>query len=459
MRTTVRKLIERNGMKKEDTVYGEESDEILDFQLTAGDFFEPLSGLEKGKNLPDHYRFYRCVEEYKEDNGWNGLHQQIEELHRKTVQIKKTERGENKKTGLEKLGEQKKLVRTEMREIEEEGRRRALARFGPVEELKFFEYKNRALVTSFSKLCEMAPKLADVRLAELYRIPFLVSGLKNIKEAAESGEPLGFVGGPCLFGIDEVLAEVRLRDGGSREFDCSCGRSCTRDNSLPAVGLAEYLTQYRDQVEEIRILNRKTGITRQEYISLLYLFEAAQALGGKVVVPLPDLSYIKYMESDLGPLDREMRERVMEDFKTEAFKITDIYLEVIDVLKRRYPSLETVVLHERDRELCRLFYEKREPYLRDGAAVKKLTKSDGKRDAIIDYVTMLALPYYIFGTRHVIQLDSLDETDSGRKCQKLHGTDLLLDSILYPEFLSRDGENTIYNTDIAHKDYLSREDY
>ena len=145
--------------------------------------------------------------------------------------------------------------------------------------------------------------------------------------------------------------------------------------------------------------------------------------------------------------------------ESEAFRITDLFLDVIEMLKKRYPDLEVLVLHERDRELCDLFYQRRAPYLSNTSYMEKLTSVGGKKDAVVDYITMLALPYYFFGTKNVIQLDSLDETDSGRKCQKIHGKDLVLDSILYPEILSRDGINTIYNTDIAHKDYLREEDY
>jgi hypothetical protein len=87
--------------------------------------------------------------------------------------------------------------------------------------------------------------------------------------------------------------------------------------------------------------------------------------------------------------------------------------------------------------------------------MQKITNVSGKKDAVIDYITMLALPYYLYGTKYVLQLDSSDETDSGRKCAKLHKKDMALTQILYPEYLSRDGENTIYCAPLQYKDYMN----
>ena len=57
-----------------------------------------------------------------------------------------------------------------------------------------------------------------------------------------------------------------------------------------------------------------------------------------------------------------------------------------------------------------------------------------------------------------MQVDSVDETDSGRKCNKIHGKDMELIQILYPEYLSSDGKHTIYNAALEYKDYLEMEE-
>ncbi len=214
-----------------------------------------------------------------------------------------------------------------------------------------------------------------------------------------------------------------------------------------------------EQVKELHILNRKKGITRQEFISLLYVFETAALLGSSVVIPLPDLSYVKYMDADLEYLPSERKKEIMGEFVRTTDQVADLFLEVIEILKNHYRDVPVTVLHRRDEAVCRLFYEKREPFISNSAYMRKLTKNDGRKESVVDYITMLALPYYVYGTKQVIQLDSLDETDSGRKCQKIHGDSICLHSILYPEFISRDGMNTLYNTSIEYKDYMERGDF
>ena len=66
---------------------------------------------------------------------------------------------------------------------------------------------------------------------------------------------------------------------------------------------------------------------------------------------------------------------------------------------------------------------------------------------------MPALPYYIYGIKNIVQVDSIDETDSYRKCRLAHKNVMELSGILYPERISRDGENAIFFTTPAYKEY------
>ena len=58
---------------------------------------------------------------------------------------------------------------------------------------------------------------------------------------------------------------------------------------------------------------------------------------------------------------------------------------------------------------------------------------------------MPALPFYLLGIRDILEIDSVDETDSFRKCGKAHKGTINLSCILYPEKLSADGKNTVYH--------------
>ena len=66
---------------------------------------------------------------------------------------------------------------------------------------------------------------------------------------------------------------------------------------------------------------------------------------------------------------------------------------------------------------------------------------------------MPALPYYVFGSKYILEVNSMDETDSYRKCRKAHKNEVVMGCILFPELLSGDGENTIYCTTLEYKEY------
>lgn len=460
MITTIRRLIENRGLSLEQTVYEAVKDQILDYPMTVGDFFDCDWGLEKGKSFCKLFDFYQMLLEEEKQNGVPRLQEAMEDSNSRLTQVKKEEKGEERKDQLEMLKSGRRGIREALEWFQRLSERNAIRRFGGnPQELTFLEYKNRVMVTDFENIASMIPVLGGTRYREVWDFPWLTTNLEQLKHCLEQGEVPGVVGGPCIFGIDEVLIRVRTEDGDEELFDCSCGRQCTKDPSRHPRTLAGYVKEKREEIRELCILNRKAGITRQEFISILYVFEIARLLNAPVVIPLPDLSYVKYMEADLEELPLRLREPIMEEFKKTTDQVADLFLEMIRTIRVWYPSVRVAVLHRRDEDLCRLFYEKREPFVRNSSYMRKLTQNDGRKESVVDYITMLALPYYIFGTRQIIQLDSLDETDSGRKCQKIHGDQITLHSILYPEFLSRDGMNTLYNTTLEYKDYLKRGDY
>ena len=459
MLTTIRRLLEIKGVDPAQTVYDRMGDELLDYPLTAGDFFDCAWGLKKGKSFYEIFQFYRLLCQEEEKNKIPLLQELMEESSRQLVQIKTEEKGQEKKLLLDMIKSGRRGIREALEWFEKIALREACRRYGgnPAE-LVFLEYKNRAMVTDYANIAAMIPAMETFRYKEVWNFPWLTTNLAELAACLEAGEKTGVVGGPCIFGIDEVLIEVNTEDGQTELFDCSCGRQCTKDPAAPARTLAGYMEENGGRVRELHIRNRKKGVTRQEFISLLYVFETAALLGSSVVIPLPDLSYVKYMDADLEALPDALREGIMEEFIHTADQVADMFLDVIGMLKDCYRDVPVTVIHRRDAEACRLFYEKRAPFIEGSSYMRKLTRDDRRKESVVDYITMLALPFYVYGTKHVIQLDSLDETDSGRKCQKIHGDSLVLHSILYPEFISRDGMNTLYNTTVEYKDYLKRGD-
>ena len=130
-----------------------------------------------------------------------------------------------------------------------------------------------------------------------------------------------------------------------------------------------------------------------------------------------------------------------------------MYIELINKLQSRFQIDKFALLHGRNEELMKIYIEKREPFIERNKVLKSLTSNEAKLESIKDYISMPALPYYIFGSKHILEVNSMDETDSYRKCRKAHKSVLTLSCILFPELLSSDGINTIYCTTLDHKDY------
>lgn len=312
-------------------------------------------------------------------------------------------------------------------------------------------FKNCLYAMSFNAVQRFIPQLSQVRFRASDQMPIFTRNMAALKAAVDTGRQLGISGGPCLFGVHEVLVNVMLWDGSLLTYDFSSGRHFMANGDQRDLTLD--MLEYGDRVKGISFINQKYGVTTQEYDSIHCLFEMARALGAKLAIPLPDMSYIKFFTNIMEPLPKKIAADAIAVFKTEAYKISDMYLEVIRLMALEYPEVEAVVVHGRDQALCRVFYEEREKYLTP-TLIRRLTAVRGKTDAVLDYITMPALPYYLWGIRDVIQMDSLDETDSYRKCCKIHKGCLNLYAMMYPERLSGDGENTIFYAPLAYKEYL-----
>ena len=453
MLTTIRELIEREELQLEETVYRFMKDEVLDFPLTIGDFINVCEGKDAVFSFYDLKEYMQYQEEARrESEEYQHLLQRQMTLS-ELFQKKKRKEMEPSLEEEREWKEEKKEIRKKLEQLEEEIAKETERQFGyDGTELECLQYKNTAYFTSYADVAGVFPQLAGMPFRHLQKAPMLISHAQLLDRGIRHGREIGMVGGPCLFGKDEVLIHLQLETGETATFDCCNGRRCLQEEEM-SYTLREYVDLYGEQIRDVQYENRKIGITRQEYDSIAYVFAAAQGMGAKIVFPLPDMSYMKYMESDLRNLKESLRTEKLEEFQKHAYEITDGFLKEIEMISAQYPQVQYCVLHQRNEELLRIFYEKRAPYLQASSYIQKLTKDDGKSESIIDYITMLALPWYIYGTKYIIQFDSLDETDSGRKCRKIHKNDICITQLLYPEYLSIDGKNTIYNAPIAYKEY------
>ena len=461
MRISITELLRLHGIRVENSVYRDDAEAVLEYEFDIGNYVEAEAG-----DSPAGQGYYDILAFDEEERS---AVQRLCAPHKKQLaelaaasERMRSEPAELRNEKQRELAEKRRKIRNDLKRIEAEIHEDIVRRHGfDPAELQCFEYRKRASLTTFEHIMRALPALRAVGSQPMRTAPWLATNLAQLRNAVHSGANIGIVGGPCLFGMHEVLLELEM-DYGPECFDCSCGRRHTQVNEAEAEGeltLDAFFRQEAERVRSVRIVNRKTGITYQEYINLVYVFDVAAVLGGVVHIPLPDMSYLKQMAAATQPLAQPLRSELMEAYTCEVLKISDMFLALIESLKKRYPTLEIKVLHLRDAEMCAAYYAKREPYITKPQFIRKLTRSGWRMQAVIDYITMLALPYYLDGVREIIQIDNLEETDSGKKCQKLHGGDMTLHSLLYPEVFSMDGVNTIYNTKIENKNYMSEGEF
>ena len=106
-----------------------------------------------------------------------------------------------------------------------------------------------------------------------------------------------------------------------------------------------------------------------------------------------------------------------------------------------------------NRAALETWYEKRALYIERGKVLRHLTRSPEKIESIKDYISMPALPFYLFGAENILEVNSVDETDSYRKCKKAHQKAVRMGCLLFPELLSGDGVHTLYCAPPQWKEY------
>lgn len=319
---------------------------------------------------------------------------------------------------------------------------------------KILCYKNCLEILDFSMIKEQLPQLEKVRFSKRDSFPYFSAGLCDMKRIIDRGEKVAVEGGPCLFGTNEVMIEVIRKDGRRDCFDYNTGKAyLENEQDGKDMDFAAYINAYAKEIHTIHFDNKKIGITPQEWAFMKYPFEIAEAIEAPLVIPIPDMSYLKYLSAVLKNTDEIVRRNAIEEFCHVEYEITDLYLNMIEQMRTLYQSVRCEVVHARDKQLCEKYYEARSPYMERNKVIRNLTAIPEKLESVKDYVSMPALPFYLFGINNVIEVDSMDETDSFRKCRKSHKGALNLSCILFPELLSTDMVHTIFDAPWDRKEY------
>jgi hypothetical protein len=317
-------------------------------------------------------------------------------------------------------------------------------------------FKESVVVMDFEQTVKEFPAMEAVKYKSRKKFPYFTDNLTLLVGALNNGETVAVEGGPCLFGAYEVSVLVYTDDGEVREFDYANGKIYL-GNGAPKFSDSDSLAQFvlgnGAHVVRLDFVQHKTQLTSQEYLQLRYPFEIASPLGGPLVIPLPDMSYRKYLVATLATVSDEIRQKALADFDEILKNIVQLYLCEIDELQRHFQIKDFACLHLGTVDWLNVWYEKRVQYIEKVKFLKSLTRRLESLESIKDYVSMPALPFYLFGSKYILQVDSVDETDSYRKCKRQHKSAFKMGCILTPELLSKNDVDTVYNAPLEFKNY------
>ena len=423
-------LLAALGIKQEDTVYKNSSNDFVRWPFSAADFFEAVSSapldaaeleaLLQGDDKIQVEKINAEIKGYKDSGNTVANQDRIKELRAQKKDLLA-------KAALKADGAKISLV-----------------------------YKTFVEINDCKRVEEKLPQFKNVKWPYKEQMPYFAAGLEDFAAAVARGEPTAITGGPCFFGDHEVDMIWTLKDGSKKVYDFTTRRR----NAGDRVSLeAEFTKQNARDVVDVSFESHKTLLTTEEYDSILYLFELAQATGSALTLPIVDASYQKYLDSMLEPLHIELRVRARKQFRNVAMPIIKMYRELFEVMKQKYPGVKCEIMTGEDRELLSLYYRKRAEYIEKPSTKRIISGIQEKIESVKDYITLPALPFYFWGIKNVLEVDYLGETDSFWKCRKMHKGQMNLSALLYPIKMSADGWRTIFSTELKYKEYVKREDY
>lgn len=318
-------------------------------------------------------------------------------------------------------------------------------------------FKESVDVMDFEQVAKEFPAFSAVKYKSREIFPYFADNLDLLNQALNNGETVAVEGGPCLFGLYEVSVYVHTDDGKVHKFDYAGGKIYLNDSSISDSNdsdtLAQFVLRNGAHVVKIDFEQNKKDLTSQEYVQIRYPFEIASALKGPLVIPLPDMSYRKYLVATLETVSDEIREKALADFDEILKNIVGFYLKEIDALQNHFHIKDFACIHLGTVDWLNIWYEKRVKYIETRKSLKKLTKSKENLESIKDYVSMPALPFYLFDAKNILEVNSMFEADSYRKCKKQHKSVFKMGGLLLPELLSKDNVDIVYDSLPEFKNY------
>ncbi|MDR3255809.1 MAG: hypothetical protein LBT31_09615 [Synergistaceae bacterium] len=459
---TISQILSEQGVEVGGSPYSGQ-EEILSSVFEAGNYFKAVDAEKYNMDFAESRDRERLAQGVRSSDDCRALSSELDAITRRIREI--SEYGKN--NAMFQSGEfteeesflmaEARRLRSEKRELQDEIERLLVMRTGERRGKRAITYKNTVLCNTFKNMESLLPELAEMDAGRLGRIPVFTSGFPRLAERLDAGARIAVVGGPCLLGTGEMIIHAKRRDGMSFSFDFNTRGAVGRPDETDAMG--KFFRENAETVAEISFENMKERLTLQDYEFLRMPLEFGRVLDAPVVIPLPDMSYMKYIGAATAPLERSIRERAMGDFASEMHRVSDIFIGVIEDLARafRLPKLE--IVHDRNKKALGAFYSGRAPFyerfVSSSRGLKAVTGQPDMVESIADYIFSPALPKYLWGVGDILQVDSLSETDSHNKCIYAHGAAASFYGALYPESLGKSGVCAVSRADVRDKEYMT----
>ena len=455
---SIRRVLGKRGLDLSDSVYSES---------VMADFVVPASGTWKLKKESLEDSEYSRIIQYRKTKkalsercGAEDLERQMnaisEEMHHMLE-----EGGSRDEPAFIELGKRKKALRKERKAILKKASGEAcLSLYGkdlPDGVLFSCCFNDSLWAFSLDEVLEARNGLETGEYARMAERPWFTVNLDSLRKSFAGGKKVGVEGGPCLFGTDELLFSFTMKDGSTRRFDYN-----TRQEIVPGrkylagttMELFDFMAEEGGNVAAASLDSPKTSITVEEYEMLKHILLVAKYLDARAVVTIPDFSYEKTFVSMFSGLDSSVYESFHEAFRRECLRMSDLMIDITKKLALQYEVDDYVIFHSREEELLNLFYEKRKPFCADKYANRFLTSRQGLRDALLDYICMPALPYYLYGIREIVEVNRIDEFYSIQKCKKIHHSAINLNELLFPEKTCKNGKTSGFFAKMEDKEFL-----
>ena len=358
--------------------------------------------------------------------------------------------------------DKKRTLRKQKKEMEAGMESRAFLNSFPglAEETDVFSVSYKSGVHAID-LSELFDAGADPEMQRLMARPWFLSDIDWFVRMAYlpfRAGGIGMEGGPCILGTDEMLFRITC-DGKEHVFDFNTMQELTGNEERVIshetdTALRDFVHANADRITAVSVVCEKDRITEDEYQQFLYLFLLARVFDARLVVTITDMSYEKTFRNIFECLGEALYEPLHAAFMEHITRIADTSIRWVGHFAKRYPVREYRILHGRNHELRSLLERERERYL-DEHTEKHLTSTvDGRRDALLDYISMPAVPFYLWGTTDVIEVNRLEEYPSIEKCRHMHRGHMNLHAMLFPQEPCGNGTTSAFYARKQDKKYI-----